>query len=229
MIPCHTAIARLHDRTVLATTPSSSASRTQDNTPHLSAGRPRHATSLGRPALANTRRARRTAIVSRHPLTLRSSRNECGCHPDNTQRHPPGEKSGVHITCDGAVTYSCTTNERRAPPTRTDGTGFHPRTRTRAAALVERPIRVKPHMNRAKAAGQKPMFARTPVTQNICEPAREPRNMPTSMESRSAPMSMTMSRRHGRSTACVPPRRPCSPSRSNSDPTPHARSDWTML
>jgi hypothetical protein len=42
-------------------------------------------------------------------------------------------------------------------------------------------------MKRAKAAGQKPMFARTPVSQNICEPAREPRNMPTSIESRSAP------------------------------------------
>jgi hypothetical protein len=41
-------------------------------------------------------------------------------------------------------------------------------------------------MKRAKAAGQKPMFARTLASQNICEPAREPRNMPTSIESRSA-------------------------------------------
>ena len=145
--------------------------------------------------------------------------------PSGTQR---AEKAA--LTCDGAVKYSFTTQHTkdetiRAPPTRTRHRRTPTLPHTRRAAHGERGIRVNPHMNRAKAAGQKPMFA---FFSKICEPAREPRKMPTSIESRSAPVSRD-ERRRGRSTACVTQRRPCSPSRSHGGPTPHARSDWTML
>ena len=182
------------------------------------------------------RQPRRSAIVLEAPDRDRprsgphcteSTYGVVVARPSGTQR---AEKAA--LTCDGAVTYSFTTQHTkdetiRAPPTRTRHRRTPTLPHTRRAAHGERGIRVNPHMNRAKAAGQKPMFA---FFSKICEPARErePRKMPTSIESRSAPVSRD-ERRRGHSTACVTQRRPCSPSRSHGGPTPHARSDWTML
>ena len=202
----HTAIARLHDRTVHATTSSSSAARTQDNTPQFSAGRPRHATSLGRPsgraplarhgrgalqgglahlselgcedsrprpcplrtdggrarerrrrALAKGRRPRSKCTVTRPPRprehvsrkahdrhvvsrgTLTPPLRCLGMNVVATHRGTPGEKKAA-ITCDGAVTYSCTTNDRRNDAT-------HPHAPT-AEAFTHAPAHAQPGRTR---------------------------------------------------------------------------------
>ena len=76
-------------------------------------------------------------VVSRGTLTLRSLPwNECGCRPSGTHR-----AKKATFTCDGAVTYSCTTNEtRNDAPTHThrrhrlSPTHPHTRSRTRGAS-----------------------------------------------------------------------------------------------
>lgn len=88
------------------------------------------------------RQPRRSAIVLEAPDRDRPRSGPAHCtestygvvvaRPSGTQR---AEKAA--LTCDGAVTYSFTTQHTkdetiRAPPTRTRGTGAHPRCRTRA-------------------------------------------------------------------------------------------------
>jgi hypothetical protein len=97
--------------------------------------RPRSKCTVTRPPRPREH-ASRTAhrhVVSRGTLTLRSLPwNECGCRPSGTHR-----AKKATFTCDGAVTYSCTTNEKRndAPhphaPTAQAFRPTHPHTRSR--------------------------------------------------------------------------------------------------